>query len=68
MLRLLFVRLFLVLMTLAKFNNVYEFLNYDFIALELTRIFIGAASIILLIPITSTIAAYLVLKRVNVNK
>jgi uncharacterized membrane protein len=59
---------FLVLMTLAKFNNVYEFLNYDFIALELTRIFIGAASIILLIPITSTIAAYLVLKRVNVNK
>ena len=52
---------FLVLMTLAKFNNAVEFLNFDFIALEITRIFIGAASIILLIPITSVIAAYLIL-------
>ncbi|MBU1935142.1 YibE/F family protein [Patescibacteria group bacterium] len=59
---------FLVLMTLAKFNNIYEFLNYDFVALELARIFIGAASIILLIPITSITAAYLILKKVNIHK
>jgi len=50
-------------MTLARFNNIVEFLNYDFIALELTRIFIGAAAIVLLIPITSVSAAYLVMKR-----
>jgi len=54
---------FLVLMTLARYNNVYEFLNYDFIALELTRILIGAASIVLLIPITSIAAAYLIMKK-----
>lgn len=51
---------FLILMTLARFNNVVEFMNYDFIAMELVRIFLGATSIILLIPITSIIAAYLV--------
>ncbi|MBU1016183.1 YibE/F family protein [Patescibacteria group bacterium] len=54
---------FLILMTLAKYNNMHQFLNYDFIALELTRIFIGAASIVLLIPITSIAAAYLVQKK-----
>ena len=53
---------FLILMKLEEFNNISEFLNYDFIALELTRVFIGAASIILLIPITSIIVAYLVLR------
>ena len=57
---------FLILMKLTKFNDVYEFLNYDFIALELTRIFIGAASIVLLIPITSIIVAYLVIKKAKV--
>lgn len=56
---------FLVLMTLGGFNNLYEFLNYDFITLELTRIFIGAASIIILIPITSIITAYLVSKKIG---
>lgn len=59
---------FLVLMSLGGFNNLYEFLNYDFIALELTRIFIGSASIVLLIPITSIITAYLVLKKININR
>jgi len=59
---------FLVLMTLGGFNNLSEFLNYDFITLELTRIFIGAASIILLIPITSIITAYLVSKKIGIYK
>lgn len=54
---------FLILMTLARYGNINEFLNYDFITLELTRIFIGAASIVLLIPITSIAAAYLVMKK-----
>lgn len=54
---------FLILLTLARYNHVNEFLNYDFIALELTRILIGATSIILLIPITSVAAAYLVMKK-----
>jgi len=54
---------FLVLMSLAGFNDAHELMNYDFIALELTRIFIGAASIVLLIPITSISAAYLMLKQ-----
>ncbi|MBN2087369.1 YibE/F family protein [Candidatus Peregrinibacteria bacterium] len=56
---------FLVLMTLAKFNNIHEFLNYDFVALELSRILIGAASIVLLIPITSVIASYLIVKKIR---
>lgn len=51
---------FLALLTLGNFKGIHEFLNFDFIALELTRIFIGGASIILLIPITSVVAAYLV--------
>jgi len=59
---------FLILMTLARYNNINEFLNYDFIALELTRIFIGAASIVLLIPLTSIVAAYLVAGKFIHNK
>ena len=54
---------FLAILTLARFRGLMEFLNYDFIALELTRIFIGALSIILLIPITSVAAAYLVIRK-----
>lgn len=54
---------FLVLMTLGGFSDLHEFLNYDFVALELVRIFIGGVSIILLIPITSVITAYLVVKK-----
>ncbi|MBN1258197.1 YibE/F family protein [Candidatus Peregrinibacteria bacterium] len=53
---------FLTLMAMARFNDVHEFLNYDFVALELTRIFLGAFSIILLIPIASVAAAYFVAK------
>lgn len=54
---------FFILMTMARFDNMNEFLNYDFIALELVRIFIGAAAIVLLIPITSITAAYLVMRK-----
>jgi uncharacterized membrane protein len=53
---------FLIILTLGRFNDFREFLNYDFIALELARMFIGAASIILLIPITSVVAAYWIQK------
>lgn len=59
---------FLVLITLAEFRDFGELLNYDFIALELTRIFIGAASIVLLIPITSVVTAYLVCKKIGVKE
>lgn len=51
---------FLVLLTLSRFGNLSEFLNYDIIALELARIFIGAAAIVALIPISSVISAYLI--------
>ena len=58
---------FLVLITLGGFHNPNELINYDFIALELTRIFIGATSIILLIPITSVVTAYLLLKQKTIK-
>jgi uncharacterized membrane protein len=36
----------------------YELLNMDFIALELTRTFVGAVSLVLLIPLVSATSAY----------
>ena len=48
---------FLILLTLSRFGNLAEFLNYDIISLELARIFIGAASIVALIPISSVMAS-----------
>lgn len=53
---------FLVLLTLSRFGNLAEFINFDIISLELARIFIGAASIVALIPISSVISAYLITK------
>ena len=49
---------FLILVVLSKSSTLSELINMDFIALELTRTFIGAISLILLIPITATISAY----------
>ena len=53
---------FLVLLGMEEFGNFKELLNYDFIALELTRIFIGAVSIVVLIPITAVLVSYFVIK------
>lgn len=50
---------FLVLITLSQGNTLGELVNMDFIALELTRTFIGAISLIILIPITALISAFL---------
>lgn len=49
---------FLILVALSKSSSLSELVNMDFIALELTRTFIGAISLVLLIPITATISAY----------
>jgi len=49
---------FLILIALSKSSTLSELINMDFIALELTRTFIGAISLVLLIPITATISAY----------
>ncbi|MBT3704640.1 YibE/F family protein [Candidatus Peregrinibacteria bacterium] len=59
---------FLVIITLAHSgteNAFSELINIDFIALELTRIFIGAVSLVILIPIVSSISAYFFVKNDN---
>jgi uncharacterized membrane protein len=53
---------FLILLTLSQGSSFTELVNMDFIALELTRIFIGAVSLVILIPIVSSISAYLLAK------
>ena len=50
---------FLILISLNQGNTLSELINMDFIALELTRTFIGAISLVLLIPVTASISAYL---------
>jgi len=52
---------FFVMLTLAQKsgdNIFYDLMNMDFIALELTRTFIGAVSLVLLIPLVSVTSAY----------
>lgn len=53
---------FLIIITLSKGSSLMELINYDFIALELTRTFIGAISLVLLIPITASISSYYFIK------
>ncbi len=49
---------FLILISLSQASTLSELINMDFIALELTRTFIGAISLVLLIPLTASISAY----------
>ncbi|MFH1218490.1 MAG: YibE/F family protein [Candidatus Peregrinibacteria bacterium] len=49
---------FLILLSLSQGSTLSELINMDFIALELTRTFIGAISLVILIPIVSSISAY----------
>lgn len=56
---------FLILISLSHSeaqNQFSELMNIDFITLELVRIFIGAVSLVILIPIVSSISAYLLAK------
>jgi len=53
---------FLILISLSQVSTLSELINMDFIALELTRTFIGAISLVILIPITASISAYVFVK------
>ena len=53
---------FLILISLGQGSTLNELINMDFIALELTRTFIGAISLVMLIPITASISAYVFTK------
>lgn len=55
---------FFVLLSLSQEgdNLFYNLMNMDFIALELTRTFVGAVSLVLLIPLVSATSAYYLLK------
>lgn len=53
---------FLILISLSRGSTLSELLNMDFIALELTRTFIGAISLVILIPIVASISAYFLTK------
>ena len=53
---------FLILISLSQGSTLSEFINMDFIALELTRTFIGAISLVIIIPIVASVSAYLLTK------
>ena len=53
---------FLVLISLSSGSTALELTNLDFISLELTRTFISAASIVIIIPIVSATSAYYLTK------
>jgi len=53
---------FLILISLDQGSGLSELINMDFIALELTRTFVGAISLVLLIPIAASISAYVFVK------
>ncbi|MFA6306103.1 MAG: YibE/F family protein [Candidatus Gracilibacteria bacterium] len=53
---------FLVIIALGKGSTLGELINMDFIAFELTRTFVGAISLVVLIPITASISAYYFVK------
>lgn len=56
---------FFVMLTLAQESGdgiFYDLMNMDFIALELTRTFIGAVSLVLIIPLVSATSAYYLVK------
>jgi uncharacterized membrane protein len=53
---------FLILITMSKGGTFEEFINKDFIELELTRTFIGAISLVILIPIAAAASAYFFVK------
>ena len=59
---------FFILLSIDKFGNLNELLNYDFIALELTRTFVGAISMTVLIPFTAVVCAYLTSKSSQLHK
>lgn len=56
---------FLILISLSQASTITELVNMDFIALELTRTFIGAISLVLLIPLTASISAYVFVRGRN---
>ncbi|MBU1954202.1 YibE/F family protein [Patescibacteria group bacterium] len=58
---------FLIFVSLSQGSTLTDLINMDFIALELTRTFIGAISLVALIPITASISAYLLTKTKNVK-
>jgi uncharacterized membrane protein len=54
---------FLILVSLGQGSSLTTFINMDFISLELTRTFIGALSLVFLLPITAAISAYFFLQK-----
>jgi uncharacterized membrane protein len=58
---------FLILISLERGSTLSGLLNMDFIALELTRTFIGAFSLVILIPIVASISAYFLTKTTDTN-
>jgi uncharacterized membrane protein len=58
---------FLILISLSQGSTLSELLNMDFIALELTRTFIGAISLVILIPIVASISAYFLTKTKKIS-
>ena len=54
---------FLILLSLDRTGTFSEIINMDFIALELTRTFVGAVSLVIIIPLVSILSSYLISKK-----
>lgn len=50
---------FFILLTYAKSTSLSDLLNFDFVALEITRTLIGAISLVVLVPVTAVIASWM---------
>ncbi len=54
---------FFILLTHAKSSTLSDLLNYDFVALEVTRTLIGAMSLVLLVPLAAVISSWMLSKQ-----
>ena len=59
---------FLLLLSLNKTGTLSDLVNIDFIALELTRTFIGAILLVIIIPLVSVVSAFLLTKYQRAEK
>lgn len=57
---------FFILLTFAKSTVLSDLLNYDFVALEVTRTLIGAMSLVMLVPLAAVISSWMLVKRGSV--
>lgn len=54
---------FFILLTYSKSTVLSDLMNFDFVAMEVTRTLIGAVSLVVLVPITAIVASWMLVRR-----